>query len=228
MYGSTPTGRSQSYMYYQTHTKLEGKKIYIPCDAINTQIPEWLKGININPALISPIRVIYESEITDFSRADREIKREELRRRLTQLREEETRLGRLFITGNLSESSYKHLREEWREKFHHAEVNLKDLDRNLARYIDDLDMALFLLTKASDLFPRLEEVKKTNLLQIIVKRFIVNPIGEIIDFELNTPFSYLINLMDNAHHINSTEVCGSEHVRLGSPGLVPLRFLHFA
>lgn len=45
MYGSTPTGRSQSYAYYITQANPEGQRIHLRCHLIDMQIPLWLSNI---------------------------------------------------------------------------------------------------------------------------------------------------------------------------------------
>ena len=99
MYGSTPRGRSRSYSYYITHTKPEGWKIHIPSEQIDSQIPEWLQGITVNPSIVPEIRGVYRNQVGQLTHIDREERKTELYRRLSKLREEDTRLGRLLITG---------------------------------------------------------------------------------------------------------------------------------
>jgi hypothetical protein len=55
--------------------------------------------------------------------------------------------------------------------------------------------------------------KQATLSQILVKRIIVNPQGEIMDQELNSPFAYLRSLVED---FQNQELCGSDHVRSGS------------
>ena len=190
MYGSTPSGRSRSYSYYITHAKPEGWKINIPSE-IDPQIPEWLQGITVNPSLVPEIREVYRNQVGQLTNIDREERKTELYRRLSKLREEETRLGRLLITGKMSEAAYDQLRAEWQEKVLHTEASLRAIEQDITRHLNDLDMALILLTKASELYHRLEDKKCTLLLQILAKHIIINAEGKIIDQELHSPFTYL-------------------------------------
>ena len=43
MYGSTPSGRYQSYSYYITHAEIDGKALHVQCNIIDKQIPQWQK-----------------------------------------------------------------------------------------------------------------------------------------------------------------------------------------
>lgn len=218
LFGSTPTGRTKSYSYYITHATIDDSKLHISCETINQQIPAWLQGITVNPSLLPGIQKIYREQVSKVASEDREDKQSELQRKIKQLREEETRLGRLFITGKITEASYEKLRNEWQEKVRHAEANLKDLERNMKRYVDDLDLALILLAKMPVLFDRLDEPKRALLLRVLAKQIIVNPDGEIIDHQLHSPFTYLRQLVDE-HLLHNQDLCGSDQVRLGSQNL---------
>jgi len=213
MFCSTPTGRSRSYSYYLTHDRLNGQKIRIPCEIVDAQIPNWLRGITIDPEDLPAIWEIYRKQVARATHADRETEIASLSHRLAQLREEEARLGRLLITGKMSEETYDRLRAEWQEKLRLTETNLADLERDTAIYLDDLDTALILLTRACDLYSRLENEQHATLLQILAKRIIVSADGEMIDHELHSPFKYLAGLVASFQS-NDPNGRGSEQVRV--------------
>ena len=77
----------------------------------------------------------------------------EVRSRISQLRQEEARLGRLLVTGKLSEAAYDQLREEWSEKIQNAERILADIERETTLYLDDLDAALAVLNNIKKPLP---------------------------------------------------------------------------
>ena len=106
-------------------------------------------------------------------------------------------------------------RQEWQEKVVNVQRKIDELELDLSQFLDDLDAALALLTYMGKLFERLDEKQKNNLLQIVVKRIIINPQGEIIDCEFHSPFSYLISLTSRSNG-KSEEGGGSELIRLGS------------
>jgi DNA invertase Pin-like site-specific DNA recombinase len=197
LYGSTPTGHSQSYAYYITHDKLDGKKLHIPCSIVDNQIPEWLRAISVDPEVIPALRNIYEAEVKKVSDNNRETKISDLNRQSSQLKDEEARLGRLYITGKMSEETYNQLRREWQEKLRHLELTLAEFEREVTFHLDDLEAALALMAKMADLYPRLDKKKQGILLQILAKQIIVNSFGEIIRHELNSPFVYLQSLVQN-------------------------------
>lgn len=195
MYGSTPTGHTQSYAYYITHDQVDGKTLHIPCGVVDNQIPEWLRAISVDPELIPAIRSIYEAEVKKVSNNDRETRVSELTHQRSQLKDEEARLGRLYITGKMSEETYNQLRREWQEKLRHLELTLAEFEREVSFHLDDLDAALALMAKMADLYPRLDKKQQGILLQILAKQIVVNPHGEIIAHELNSPFVYLRSLV---------------------------------
>jgi site-specific DNA recombinase len=217
LYGQTPSGRTQSYSYYFTHTKVDGKSIYIPCEVIEEQIPDWINGISVNPDFIPSIRDIYRREIQSNTTEDKGNKLSDLRKQTTQLKEEEARLGRLYITGKITETAYEQLRSEWQEKLRNNELTIAEMEREPKILINDLDLALILLTKIGELYNRFDEKQKSTLLHILAKRIIVDVNGEIIGHELNSPFVYLHNLVSSLFSPDSWEGCGSEQIPPGAP-----------
>ena len=215
LYVSTPKGRSKSYPYYISQAKPAGKAIHIPCETVDSQIPDWLSGIRVDPELLPAIRKVYHSQVKEVTDHDHDTKLVELKRQISKLQEEEARLGRLLITDKISQETYEKLRKEWQEKQRHIEMSIADLKRETFTYLDDLEVALLLMTKLSILFHRLAEKDRAILLQILAKRIIVDPLGEIIDHQLNTPFAYLRNIVDEIQLLN-IELCGSDQVNLGA------------
>jgi hypothetical protein len=216
MFGSTPTGKYHSYSYYITSKPIDGKVLHLPCMAIEDQVQTWLQGISVNSYFIPSIRDIYQKEVTRVATNDKETKLTGLHRQITILKEEEARLGRLFITEKITETAYNLLHSEWQEKLRNAELNLAEMEREANICLNDLDMALVLMTKISELYPRLDIKQKSSLLQILAKRIIVATTGEIIDYELNSPFVYLRALADDLITPGNREECSSEQIHDGA------------
>jgi DNA invertase Pin-like site-specific DNA recombinase len=212
MYGSTPSGRSQSYSYYITHAKPQGKAIRLRTNVVDEQVADWLDGININPDQVSGIREIYQNQIKKTTQDDKDVTITELNRKLAALKREETRLGRLFMTGKINEDAYDQLRTEWHEKTLSLQIKIEEIKFDVSQYLDDLEVALTLMMYISSLYERLDEKQKTNLLQIITNKVIINCSGEIISHELNSPFEYLFTLAASLNG-ETKEGGGSDHVR---------------
>jgi site-specific DNA recombinase len=212
MYGSTPTGRSKSYSYYITQSTINERNLHLPCEIVDRQIPDWIAGMVISPEIIPTLREVYQKSVKHITQDSREEKFSDLKRRVTQLREEEARLGRLLITGKISEEVFDQLRLEWQEKIRNAEISLIEMEREAKTYFDDLDVALTLLTKIAGLYPRLSLKDQSILLQILARRIIVDQKGNIIVYELNSPFVYLKTLADE-YKASCKEGGGSRHVQ---------------
>jgi hypothetical protein len=71
------------------------------------------------------------------------------------------------------------------------------------------------LAKIEEIYPRLDEKQQQTLLQVLAKKIIVTPEGEIIDQELPSPFVYLRSIADDLQDSNPLDR-GSEQVRLGA------------
>lgn len=147
---------------------------------------------------------------------NRESKIAELKRQLSQLRDEEARLGRLVIMNKITEETYDRLRAEWKEKLRKSEISLAEKEMESKAHFDDMDVALVLMSKLPELFPRLKEADRRKLMQILARRIIVDPSGKIIDYELNSPFMYLDYLASDMRGV-SNNPRGSSDVSVGVP-----------
>jgi len=212
MYGSTPTGRNNSDSYYITHAKLNGRGVRLRTSIPDEQIEALLAGIRINPKLTSGIRHSYQTQIKHTTQDDHTKTLDSLKRRFSALKEEEARLGRLYMTGQISEDVYGQLHAEWSEKKYTTQRKIDEMEIDFSRYLDDLEVALLLMTRLFDLYQRLDDKQKSNLLKIILKRIIITPDGNINSYELHPPFEYLSTLA-NPQNEASEEECGSEQVR---------------
>jgi len=181
---------------------------------VDTQIPAWLKGISIDNATIPSLREIYEKEIKKATSEDREESIEQLKRKYLLLKEEEANLGRLLITGNMSEETINKLRSEWQEKTLNLRTKIEEMEFDASKYLDDLEVALVLLSNVSNLYLRMDDKQKNNLLQILVKQIIINREGEINAHKLQSPFSYLSTLGTRNNGQNGEGWC-SETITLG-------------
>ena len=207
MFGSTPSGKRKSYSYYLTHTKIADRKFRIQTNFVDAQFPDWLSGITIDSDVVSEIRKIYQTEIQKVTSKDKEETLYQLKRKLHLLKKEEANLGRLLITGKISEEAYDKLRVEWQEKILNLRMKIEEMDFDAGKYFDDLEVALVLLANTSTLYERLDEKQKNNLLRILVKRIIINREGEIISHELHSPFSYLTTLVCQNNRENEEGWC---------------------
>lgn len=116
----------------------------------------------------------------------------------------------------MSEDTYKQLRAEWEVKLRQTEINLSSLEKEAEVSLNDLDVALALMTKLPGLYERLDQGQKVSLLQILTKRIIVDRDGEIVDQELNSPFMYLHSIIEGIYSNSQS----SEQISVGAPLLL--------
>jgi hypothetical protein len=95
-------------------------------------------------------------------------------------------------------------------------LTLAEFEREVTFHLDDLDTALALMVKMADLYPRLDGKQQNTLLQILAKRIIVDPQGEILEHELNSPFVYLRSLLQRLSTSGNGKG-GSENIPLEAP-----------
>jgi DNA invertase Pin-like site-specific DNA recombinase len=194
LYGTSPSGRSQIYAYYATSSQVNDRQIHIPCEMIEGQLPEWLKGIALTEDTLPYIREVYQGHIEQVAEKDHDTKLSEVNRRIAQLREEEARIARLFVSGQVTEDAYAQLRMEWQDKLKNIEIQKADLERTAAHYLNDLDVALILLVRTDELFARLNPKQQATVLQILIERLVVDEEGTIVGQKLRSPFTYLTGL----------------------------------
>ncbi|MGW8179269.1 MAG: hypothetical protein ACWGQW_10990 [bacterium] len=77
-------------------------------------------------------------------------------------------------------------------------------------------MALILMTQMSTLFHRLDDKDKHKFSQMLLNRIMVDPDGQIVDYELKRPFDYLSKLANNPT-IKLNGQSGSKQVPFGVP-----------
>jgi hypothetical protein len=85
----------------------------------------------------------------------------------------------------------------------HNELNPAQLEREARIHVSDLDLALALMSKKSDLYTRLDTKQHGTLLQILAKKIVINGEGKIVDHRLNSPFVYLRSLADSLKIYNN-------------------------
>ena len=214
MFGSTPSGKLKSYSFYITHHKFESRKFRIPTDYVDENISAWFCGISIDAENIVPIQKIYQREIRAVTSENKEVSLDQLRRKFQILKEEETKFGRAFITGKISDEAYDELRSEWQEKILNLKWKIKEMEFDASKHLDDLDVALVLLQNIRTLFQRLDKKQRNTLLQLVVNRIIINCEGEIVSHDLHSPFSYLSSLVTRNNGKNEEGWC-SESIHVG-------------
>jgi DNA invertase Pin-like site-specific DNA recombinase len=173
------------------HYRLERRPIHFLCHAIESQVADHLRGVQIDADLLQPIREYYINEVADKLGRLRPDERTEIERALKQINEEEARVLRLYASGLVTEENWRNLWAEWQDKRQKLRASLDLLDQKCETYINDLDDALTLITKLGILYEKLPRSDQKELLRNVVERVVVNPEGRIERVDLLPPFAYL-------------------------------------
>jgi len=197
------------------HARIREGDCHSPRQIIDNQIPVWIKFIGIDAVKVPLIRKAYQSQIKRLTNEDRDETITGLQRQLLRLKAEESQLGRMLLTNKISEEAYDQLRKEWKEKVQRIEVSIADLEREALARVDDLEAALTLMTRIGLFYDRLGEKEQSTLLQILVKQFIVDRQGKIIDYELHPPFAFIQDIVEELS-ILELESHNSFHVFAGA------------
>lgn len=103
MAGTTPKGRYRSYSYYQTLTKSNGEHRRVSCETVDSQIPEWLKGIQVAPNALPEIKELYQEHIAGLKEPDVSKRLAELNSLIERLHDEEAAIARLYAQRQLTD-----------------------------------------------------------------------------------------------------------------------------
>jgi hypothetical protein len=197
MHGSTPKGRSRHYKYYTTIRKVKGTWYATPAETVEEQIHSLLTRIGIDPESIPAIRKQYQQHLASLNGSHIAERIEQLRERTLRLKAEKAALARLYAQGQLTDKNYSALYREWKGKVFETEQQIVQLESDHKEVVDDLELALLLLTAVPRVFDRLEIPEQERLLRILFRRIIIDTQGKVVDFELNSPFVYLTCLTES-------------------------------
>ncbi|MBE2271880.1 MAG: recombinase family protein, partial [Anaerolinea sp.] len=178
------------------------------CEKIDSQIPDELCAIQIDPAHLPIIRAYYKQDLAEKLGLARPDERKLMTDALTAIDQEETRMARLLVSGKISEDIWNGLWAEWQEKRNRLRSNLDSVAQQQEFHIDNLETALGIIAQVGSLYNRLEVSAQRELLLHMVRQVVVNTDGEIV-LELNAPFAYLKDLSDRAkrgQRVNPSEM----------------------
>lgn len=166
------------------------------CSNIDRQIVEALQCIQVNPDLIPLVRAAYTDDIAEKMGHLRPDEREDMLAALKSIDEEEVRMMRLYAAGKVTESLWDIQWREWQDRRSRIQMSLEGQHQT---YIENLDVALEIISQIGIVYNRLERSDQKELLRYIVERVIVDP-AEKIRLELRAPFAYLQDITDQVRN----------------------------
>ena len=160
------------------------------CSAIDDQIAGALHNIQVDPELIPLIHEAYTEELAERLGHLEPGESKELENSLKGIKDEESRMARLFATGKISEDVWDSMWREWQDRRSQINQMLQSLESRAETHIINLDQALEIITRIGIVYNKLSRDDKKQILRHMVERVIIDPEGTI-RLDLRAPFAYL-------------------------------------
>ena len=207
---STPnTSRSGGGTPYY---RVDGSNIRFLCKDIDDQIPILLKGIQVDPEQIPTIRSVYTHDVAMKMGHLRPDEKTQVELALKAVDDEESRSLRLYAAGKITEAIWDSLWREWQDRRNQLRRSLNALQERQQTHIENLDMALQVISNVGIVYNELSRDDKRELLRQMIERVIVDSSGNA-KLKLRTPFTYLYDISDQIRSINEESKSSRENTK---------------
>ena len=184
------------------------------CGEVDGRVAQELARIQVDPDLLPLIRAAYTNDLNSKIGGTRPDERARLEAVLKATDEEENRTARLYAAGKISEEIWDALWAEWQDRRHQVRRTLETLTVSQQVHIDNLEMALQIITRIGTLYNGLERKDQKELLRQVVSRVVVNDAGNVA-LELRTPFAYLRDLTNEYRMVKKQSKRGKAEMKTG-------------
>lgn len=171
-----------------------------------------MKGIQVDPEHIPTIRAVYTHDVAVKMGHLRPDEKTQVELALNAIDEEEKRSVRLYATGKITEVVWDGLWREWQDRRNQLRRSLSALQERQQTHIENLDMALQVISNVGIVYNELCQDDKRELLRHMVERVIVDSSGNA-KLKLCTPFTYLYDIFDQIHSINEEFKSSQENTK---------------
>lgn len=207
---STPnTSRSGGGTPYY---RIDGSNIRFLCKDIDDQIPILLKGIQVDPEQVPTIRSVYTHDVAMKMGHLRPDEKTQVELALKVVDNEESRSLRLYAAGKITEAIWDSLWREWQDRRNQLRRSLNALQERQQTHIENLDMALQVISNVGIVYNELSRDDKRELLRQMIERVIVDSSGNA-KLKLRTPFTYLYDISDQIRGINEESKSSRESTK---------------
>ncbi len=172
------------------------------CKAIDSAVEREIGCIQIDPDLIALIRASYTREVHERVGHMPPDEHTQMQLMLKQIDEEEARMARLLASGKISDAVWDSLWMEWQDRRQTIHRTLETMQQEHRVHIDNLDLALEIITRMGTLYNGLQRSDQKELLRQVVERVVVDDTRKV-TLELRTPFAYLKMLVDDIRRVNT-------------------------
>jgi DNA invertase Pin-like site-specific DNA recombinase len=169
------------------------------CYEVDSQIPDHLRAVQVDPALLPIIRQAYLADVDRYAtHHDRES--ENLTAALKRLEDKEVNLWRAFTEHGMRPQVYEKLAREYDDERRRIENTIQAIQLDKKDYVANLDAALAIIAEIADRYVLHTPERQRDILKQMVSRVVINPEGRIIRIELLPPFNYLDGLHHSGEH----------------------------
>ncbi|MCA9892192.1 MAG: recombinase family protein [Anaerolineae bacterium] len=160
------------------------------CSGIDEQVVEHLYRIQIDAQQLPAIRRVYRQDMKRFI-GQRGQEAQLLNQALDHVKDKELNLWRAYTRHGMHNDVYVKLAQEVQSERERIENALQSIHQESSSRIEDLDMALEILSQIGDRYARLDRETQREVLRKLVSKVIVDESGKVNRLELLPPFVYL-------------------------------------
>ena len=197
--GSTPNasrkGGGTSYYRYAK------QGIYIMCRTVDEQIPDVLRMIEVDPDMVPFMREHFERHLSHKLKPNK-THAEKLEQELASVKQQRKIAYREYVQGVVIQEEWRAMAANLQYRRQILENELSNMDREQSVILHDLDTALEILHRISELYARLEVKQQRELLRLVVNQFIVDEQGIITEVVLHPPFLYVMDVQESVKKRN--------------------------
>ena len=173
------------------------------CHEVDEQIPEHLRAIQVDPALLPQIRQAYLADVDRYTTShDGDLRNTQAA--LKRLEDKELNLWRAFTDHGMRSQVFEKLAREYDDERRRIERTIQVIQLDKKDYVANLDAALAIIAEIADRYVLHTRERQRDILKQMVSRVVINPAGRIVRIELKQPFNYL----DGLHHSGENDPRG--------------------
>ncbi|MCA9895268.1 MAG: recombinase family protein [Anaerolineae bacterium] len=173
-----------------SYYRIAGTDVRFTCADVDEQVGMHLHRIQVDPEQMPTIRRIYNQDMNRYV-GQRGQEAKLLTQALEQAKDKELNLWRGYTQHGMHNDVYMKLAQEVQSERERIENALQSLYQENSSRIEDLDMALDILSQIGERYPQLDRETQREVLRKLVSKVILNAQGEVNRLELLPPFVYL-------------------------------------
>ncbi|MCA9881434.1 MAG: recombinase family protein [Anaerolineae bacterium] len=170
--------------------RIAGQEQRVICTEVDQQIPYHLKRVQVDSEQIPTIRRVYQQDVHSYTSSSGQESRS-LKEALERAKDKELNLWRAYTEHGMHNDVYLKLAQEIQQERTNIENALQSFHQESSSHIEDLDMALHILSQIGERYQLLDRDYQRELLRQLVSKVVIDERGKIIRLELLPPFIYL-------------------------------------